>query len=885
MRKNAMLLRVVGFAIAGLTILATHTAQAQNLAVPFDWQREWGTIHLNSYADGLNDPGIPATANGVVPCPPGANACSDLGSNGVTGGTIVHGIKYDIKNSVVNCASQQMPNCAFNNGGCSGSAPSYDRGIFSQFVCSMPSPSIASSNVSATPIGDPYTLVYMPMYDPRSNDDSNAVSNGSSGWQQLIINNCIRDIYANDPGAGAFSPVGHVFTAAEKNNWYLANGSKGIPSGAQIPSSYYYYQQKSDNSWVFSVNSPKNGDYVAGTLSAVDNYSSNLAAIKAYKLADNADSDNFIIVDPNPFFNMNNYAYTGSPEPYANCPVLGLKMYDGICDPNGVAGCNLPVYGVGPSTTFTGQSGSTATFNNYPVMWSGYVTSWAFITPDQYWSQVSGRVDVNGSNLYVQAPNSNPVLRVTRAASYCTNEEMTSDPNSGVADLPCVQYLQYATDGSHAMAGSFVDLYNPSEDASPSNDRAAYVVKHDYNLKADGTLASPVLDSAGVPVTFFDKDATYTTATGVVTAAIENVQAVTNSAGVAAPGSGNTGGGSGVHFSYGTSIALQLNDQTVQWRGQPVNCLEFTNAPNNEGGKDIFIPTNTLREYQSFVTAVENAETFDENGKPVVGNLGGYNIYGQACPTEYKPYSADNNGTDPNGTQTWYGTTSCSQIPAPSCNEVTTISAQRYCLRATGLLGDCSECAGDSDPDQPLDPGPSGEILKSASKSKNSTNSCYFQANCFSTSACPGLVSGGHVFCLSPDTKIMMADGTEKAIVDIKAGDVVMAFDAKHSRGILKTAKVKATAVTKDQKLVQINDLKITPLHKIILANGRAVKAKEIKVGDKILRASGKIETVTTVTKDLPPITVYNLSLDGADGYVAGGVRVLEYPLADGLVK
>ena len=76
----------------------------------------------------------------------------------------------------------------------------------------------------------------------------------------------------------------------------------------------------------------------------------------------------------------------------------------------------------------------------------------------------------------------------------------------------------------------------------------------------------------------------------------------------------------------------------------------------------------------------------------------------------------------------------------------------------------------------------------------------------------------------------------------------------------------------------------ITPLHKIVLANGRAVAAKDIKVGDKILKADGLMETVKSVKTDLAPITVYNLVLEnGSDGYIANGVKVMSYPIPKGM--
>lgn len=880
------LLGCFGVFLAGLLLSHSQGALADsvndvligpNLAVPFDWQKEWGTIHVNSYADGLNDPGVPSTSSGVVPCTAGTNYCNLLSANGVMGGSVVHGIKYDIKNSVVNCVSQQLPTCAKNNAGCLTPAPTeppYSRGSFSTGVCT--SYMKAKYGIDQTkPLGDPYSLVYMPLFDARSYDLT------SGAYPQMVINNCMRDIYATDDHAGALEPVFHVFSQDERDNWIVSAHAKGLNVGDQIPSSYYHYQQKSDNSWVYSLIEPHHDEYVDGTLMHVPNYSNQLSKIKAYKISDNSDGDSFIIVDPNPFFDLRQYGYKGSPTPYNNCPVLGLKMYDGICDPTGKAGCNLPVYGVGPTTTFHGQHGSY-TANNYPIVWSGYTLAWSFITPQQYWERVKGRKDLNDAIIYSEPVNNNPVLMLVRAQSYCTNEELTSDPSSGKTDLPCVHYLQYMNESGSPVGGEFIDLYSPHEDSGTKNDIAAYIVKHDYNLQTDGGLGDAVMNAEGKPVTFFDTDATYIDGANGAKKAIVNVPVVVEADGSNPRPGVRLEGGSGIKLDYGTSIVVELQMQSVKWEGKDVSCMEFTNAPGGKIG-DVFIPTNTREEYQSFVSAVDNGM----NAARDKGNLGGANVTGKPCEAQFKRYSADGKGSNPNGSLTWYGTTSCDQIAAPSCNQVTTIAAQRYCIRPTGYFADCNECAHAYDPDGKLKPGSNGDIVDyEIGKGEFATSAaCYFQAFCHSKNACPGITSGGHVFCLAPDTKIMMADGSEKEIVSIKAGDEVMAFDAKRSRGVLRTAKVKATAVTKKQKLVQINDLKITPLHKIILSNGRAVKAKDVKVGDKILKASGAIEEVKEVKKDLKPITVYNLSLDGADGYVANGVRVLEYPLPPGVLK
>ena len=863
--------------------LAQHVGP-DSYASPFDWQGTWGSLHINSLADGLNDPGVPSTTNGVIasnvtPAVLGAGA-----SGNISGGQTYHGIKFDLKNSISNCTSVPLPLWPIQNG-----TPA-----FSSARCGQVGLSAASYRNGK--------FVYMPLSDSRSTDGRWG-TNPAAAWpgcQQQIANNCVTgdlrgDIYscvpsggttqtcddygncsssvsagtkpsnqgANPTNDGASSPdhqVYHVFSPSEKTQL-------GLSDGAQMPLQYYRYQAvptaaqvkaKSAGTWMLSSTEPDSSAYVSGTLQTVSTYSRDLARIQAYNLSDAADGDNFIIVDPSPFFDLTQYSYPNSPTTYKSCPVLGLGMA-GICVSG--SGCNLPVYGVGPSTTFTGSDGSF-TYNNYPVMWSGYVLSWQFISPDQYWNSVKNRTDVNGLHIYSSKYNANPVLKVTRNASYCTNEELSGGG--------CTQYLQYQTDGSSPLNGEYMDLYSPNDDANPANNIAAYIVKHDYNLNANGSLGAAVAGTGpGGTLSFFDTTKTYTPDGGKTTKSA--VDAAVKSAGTV------VGGGTAITLANGTTASVQLNQYPIQGlkdsNGNPIsgNCASFSNL----SGQSLFIPTNTTAEFQSFVTAVIGGSVPGVTGGACVGR---YELTASTVPPTVTT----------NGTKTWFGTTSCSQIAVPKCNQVTSIAASRYCQRPTGLLGDCSECSGVTDPDVKNEP-----VLGSNGAAKSPkpmpprtwAGVCYFQAECHSRASCPGLATGGHVFCLAPDTKIMMADGSEKAILDVKVGDEVKAFDAKHSRGMLKTAKVKATAVTEKQQLIQINDLKITPLHKVVLANGRAVMARDVKVGDKILQAGGAFEEVTKIDTKLAPVTVYNLSLDNADGYIAGGMRVLEYPMPSGLVK
>lgn len=167
---------------------------------------------------------------------------------------------------------------------------------------------------------------------------------------------------------------------------------------------------------------------------------------------------------------------------------------------------------------------------------------------------------------------------------------------------------------------------------------------------------------------------------------------------------------------------------------------------------------------------------------------------------------------------------------------------------------------------------------------------CLFRAQCFAKSgdACPGAqTSGGHIFCFGPETKIMMADHQEKRIDQVVPGDRVVSFVGKSSKSNEFTAAlVKATAITEKQKVLKINDLRVTPRHKIILSTGRAIRAEQLKIGDKMLRMDGSTEEVQSIQEAPEPIRVYNLVLEKeADGYIANGLRVLSYPIPKGLEK
>ena len=67
-------------------MLFTHDKDVHGTMVEqFDWQEEWGSIHMNTFTDGLRDPGEPgSTPDPIVLCSQGV-ICNDPPSDGTRG--------------------------------------------------------------------------------------------------------------------------------------------------------------------------------------------------------------------------------------------------------------------------------------------------------------------------------------------------------------------------------------------------------------------------------------------------------------------------------------------------------------------------------------------------------------------------------------------------------------------------------------------------------------------------------------------------------------------------------------------------------------------------------------------------------------------------------
>lgn len=127
--------------------------------------------------------------------------------------------------------------------------------------------------------------------------------------------------------------------------------------------------------------------------------------------------------------------------------------------------------------------------------------------------------------------------------------------------------------------------------------------------------------------------------------------------------------------------------------------------------------------------------------------------------------------------------------------------------------------------------------------------------------------------CFAAGTPVKMADGSEKAIEDVRKGDKVLTFADPISRQLVE-GEVSETWKHAVAEYVVINDeLKVTPEHQMF-SNGRFIDAGLLKEGDWLLDSEGKKRVVLSITFEHEIISVYNLRVDPEHTFFAGGVYV-----------
>jgi intein/homing endonuclease len=127
-------------------------------------------------------------------------------------------------------------------------------------------------------------------------------------------------------------------------------------------------------------------------------------------------------------------------------------------------------------------------------------------------------------------------------------------------------------------------------------------------------------------------------------------------------------------------------------------------------------------------------------------------------------------------------------------------------------------------------------------------------------------------YCFLAGTPILMADGSTKAIEQVKVGDKIIAFDEK--TGELKKDKVTEFFEHDAQEYLIVNGhLKVTANH-LVYHNGKWVEIGKLKIGDSLLDSQGKPQQITDIKKMRASVKVYNLEVNPYHTYFAGGFLV-----------
>lgn len=134
----------------------------------------------------------------------------------------------------------------------------------------------------------------------------------------------------------------------------------------------------------------------------------------------------------------------------------------------------------------------------------------------------------------------------------------------------------------------------------------------------------------------------------------------------------------------------------------------------------------------------------------------------------------------------------------------------------------------------------------------------------------PAAEKGG---CFLSDTAILMADGSQKLIENVKVGDSIL---TRLSPNLTKLVSTKVTAVHQTSAsgyLIINGTLKVTDNH-LLFINNRWQMARALQIGDELTGADGQAIKVTSLEYLRGTTSVYNLTTDVHHTFFADGVYV-----------
>ncbi len=127
--------------------------------------------------------------------------------------------------------------------------------------------------------------------------------------------------------------------------------------------------------------------------------------------------------------------------------------------------------------------------------------------------------------------------------------------------------------------------------------------------------------------------------------------------------------------------------------------------------------------------------------------------------------------------------------------------------------------------------------------------------------------------CFLAGTRILMADGTTKAIEDIRTGDKILTRLSDVSSILIEDTVVRTFAHNVNGYLVINGSLSVTDIHQI-LVNGVWKTAGEIKNGDVLIDQKGNRVYVNSIEKKAGRVPVYNFETELRHTYFANGIYV-----------
>lgn len=132
-----------------------------------------------------------------------------------------------------------------------------------------------------------------------------------------------------------------------------------------------------------------------------------------------------------------------------------------------------------------------------------------------------------------------------------------------------------------------------------------------------------------------------------------------------------------------------------------------------------------------------------------------------------------------------------------------------------------------------------------------------------------------------------MADGTEKDILNIKVGDMVMSYDKSKPNSKLVPKRVTHYFDAGIETIFDINGAKVTATHPFMTSKG-VVTAGNLKADDKLIDLNGKQIPIKR-KKIIGKSNTYNFTVETYHSYIANGYRVGNIapakPLAEGYYK